>query len=238
MIRYFGWKKELCAFACAPPPWPSLCGNCKRGRIISKIDVYDQGATNSCVVQAVAMAIRIKCGVYPSRRFIYRVARETHGSGSIDSGTYISSAINAIKALGWPDEKYAPWDESRVNSPLTIAMRRHAYDQHQTIKEYSGDDYPLMTAIHAIDCGNPVVFGMYVDHEFVYCNDFTPQYIKGKVLGGHAMVVVGYDPGGVIVVNSWGTDWGKGGFGRIDQQEFDRKARDLRVITMADRPTT
>ncbi len=30
---------------------------------------------------------------------------------------------------------------------------------------------------------------------------------------GHAVALVGYTPGGFIVRNSWGVNWGDGGFG-------------------------
>lgn len=39
---------------------------------------------------------------------------------------------------------------------------------------------------------------------------------KSPTLGGHAVLVVGYNAAGVWIENSWGTDWGDKGFGFIE----------------------
>lgn len=48
------------------------------------------------------------------------------------------------------------------------------------------------------------------------------SYTSGKSLGGHAVLLVGYDDAEqcFIVKNSWGTDWGEDGFFRIDYSEL------------------
>jgi C1A family cysteine protease len=38
------------------------------------------------------------------------------------------------------------------------------------------------------------------------------EYLPDTKRGGHAVAIVGYRPGRFIVRNSWGTDWGDGGF--------------------------
>lgn len=38
------------------------------------------------------------------------------------------------------------------------------------------------------------------------------EYFSETARGGHAVALVGYDSGRFIVRNSWGTDWGDGGF--------------------------
>jgi C1A family cysteine protease len=39
-----------------------------------------------------------------------------------------------------------------------------------------------------------------------------PEYLPDTARGGHAVALVGFDSGRFIVRNSWGTDWGDGGF--------------------------
>ena len=41
-----------------------------------------------------------------------------------------------------------------------------------------------------------------------------PSYyeLAGYPVGGHEVVVVGYEPGYLIVLNSWGSYWGLNGF--------------------------
>jgi len=43
-------------------------------------------------------------------------------------------------------------------------------------------------------------------------SDFGPS---AKTLGGHAVLICGYDINGVYIQNSWGTDWGLYGFAQI-----------------------
>lgn len=42
----------------------------------------------------------------------------------------------------------------------------------------------------------------------------------GKVNGGHAFAIVGYDVDGFWMQNSWGPDWGKGGFAHIAYEDW------------------
>ena len=43
---------------------------------------------------------------------------------------------------------------------------------------------------------------------------------KAQSYGGHAVLVCGYNPGGVWIENSWGKKWGVGGFGFIEWKAF------------------
>jgi C1A family cysteine protease len=44
------------------------------------------------------------------------------------------------------------------------------------------------------------------------------------VLGLHAVLAVGYDDSNHVVTikNSWGTEWGEGGYGRLTYQYVER----------------
>lgn len=44
---------------------------------------------------------------------------------------------------------------------------------------------------------------------------------SGEKRGGHAVTVCGYDEGGVVILNSWGRDWGRGGFAYLPNRAFD-----------------
>lgn len=257
MIRRFGWLPETI------PPSPgslwTLRGESEIARpdtahVMDSIDfehaILDQGDTGSCVAQALAQAMRICTAAsesteriadvpLPSRRWIYRLARETHGAGDCDDGTYISAAITACQRLGWPSEERVPWSERNVCRGVSVADRRHAFDQVMSIREYAIiSEAKIAQTKDAICGGYPIVFGADVDRQFVDCDDYTPQRIADAPVGGHAMVMIGYDPDGAIIVNSWGIDWGMGGIGRISWSGFSKRARDLRVITLVRRATT
>ena len=44
-----------------------------------------------------------------------------------------------------------------------------------------------------------------------------------EALGGHAFAIVGYDERGFWIQNSWGRDWGKGGFALISYDDWLRQ---------------
>ncbi|CAK5079730.1 unnamed protein product [Meloidogyne enterolobii] len=66
----------------------------------------------------------------------------------------------------------------------------------------------------------PVSAAFYVYEDFQGYKDGVYYLVKGKNLGGHAVVITGYGTatcGGKkipfwIIRNSWGPKWGKGGF--------------------------
>ena len=46
---------------------------------------------------------------------------------------------------------------------------------------------------------------------------------RGIGLGGHAVLVCGYTPEGVIIQNSWGTSWGSKGFAILPWTTFKKQ---------------
>jgi C1A family cysteine protease len=67
----------------------------------------------------------------------------------------------------------------------------------------------------------PTAFMVYED--FKHYKSGVYSHVSGKKLGGHAVLLVGYDDEEkyFIVKNSWDTGWGEGGFFRIAYSEVD-----------------
>ncbi|RJQ35689.1 hypothetical protein C4566_00135 [Candidatus Parcubacteria bacterium] len=92
----------------------------------------------------------------------------------------------------------------------------HEY-RYNSFKELSlGDVWGIKKAL--VEDG-PVMAGMYVYEDFFYYSGGIYQHTDGQFLGGHAVLIVGYGTyDGFdywIVKNSWGEDWGEGGYFRI-----------------------
>lgn len=72
----------------------------------------------------------------------------------------------------------------------------------------------------------PVVVGVILRNNFATLTEenpvWAPETGDTTFFGAHAMVVVGYDDGreAFLVMNSWGTNWGDGGFGWIRYRDF------------------
>jgi len=46
---------------------------------------------------------------------------------------------------------------------------------------------------------------------------------KAKAIGGHAVLLCGYNDEGVYIQNSWGPNWGKHGFALLRWKQFDKQ---------------
>ena len=57
----------------------------------------------------------------------------------------------------------------------------------------------------------------------VYSNDneFWKKKYGDKMLGGHAISIIGYDEGGFFIRNSWGSSFGDDGYTYIKNEDMD-----------------
>jgi len=69
----------------------------------------------------------------------------------------------------------------------------------------------------------PLPIAMMVYEDFMHYKEGVYSYTTGKKLGGHAVLLVGYNDEGqyFIVKNSWDLGWGEKGFFRIAYSEMD-----------------
>lgn len=190
--------------------------------------ILDQEASNSCVAHAFAAAIDVvetTAGLdyNPiSRLFLYYAARSQHGDHKNDGGTYLRSAARALQLVGAPIETFCPFDLRRVNKQPLPEAYMQAYPRREGLYERVDGvgDMRLMNLRRALAGGHPVVFGTLVTEGFQSAAGSWRIQRPGKderIVGGHAMCLVGYDRDGFIVVNSWGRTWRDGGTARLTQ---------------------
>ena len=65
----------------------------------------------------------------------------------------------------------------------------------------------------------PILTRLVVDNTFRHApaDGDLSTYQPATACGGHAVCLVGYDEQSFIIRNSWGTEWGDGGFARASE---------------------
>lgn len=188
------------------------------------IPVYDQGQLGSCTANAIAAAVQYLDAIVehispivPSRLFIYYNEREMEGSVDYDAGAYIRDGIKSVAKLGTCVETDWPYDISKFTlKPPVSAYASAALDR---VARYYRVGHSLQSMLNCLASGFPFVFGISVYDSFMNAtNGDVPMPKKTEaLLGGHAMLIVGYDQPAkhFIFRNSWGAGWGTQGYGTI-----------------------
>ena len=191
---------------------------------------YDQGQLGSCTANAIAGAIQFVQAaqklpsVMPSRLFIYYNERAMEGSIGTDAGAQLRDGIKSVVKLGYCPESDWPYDISQyTDKPPTSCYSEALQDQ---VTVYYRVTVRLSAMLHCLATGYPFVFGISVYESFMNPpGGVVPMPTAGeKLLGGHAMLCVGYDQAArrFKFRNSWGAAWGDGsGYGTIPFEYLD-----------------
>lgn len=187
--------------------------------------VYDQGQLGSCTAQAIAGALEFdqaKQGALPtftpSRLFIYYNERVIENSVDSDAGAMIRDGAKSVARQGAPPEPMWPYDPMLfANKPVPEAYAAAKLHRVISYRRLSQLLTPMKTCLAA---GFPFVFGFTVYESFesdavaITGNVPMPDLSVESVLGGHAVLAVGYndDVSRFLVRNSWGAGWGNGGY--------------------------
>ena len=203
--------------------------------------VEDQGEIGSCTANAgvglVEYFQRRAFGnhVDASRLFLYKVTRNlAHLKG--DSGAYLRSTMGALVLFGVPPEEYWPYSDADLDKEPPAFCYAYAMN-YQAIKYFRLDssgvaaDLLLKRIKENLVSGIPAMFGftVYDSISRAAADGKIPFPVRGeKVVGGHAVVAIGYNDqmkirnnsasgpgttGAVLIRNSWGTGWGENGYG-------------------------
>lgn len=184
--------------------------------------VEDQGNLGSCTANALVGALEfleLKAKeplVDLSRLFVYYNERVIEHTVKTDSGAMLRDGIKTLAKQGVCSEKRWPYIITKFAVKPTPKCYKEAASH--TITSY----HRILTLDEMLSClaeGFPFVFGFTVyesfESETVARTGTVPMPQPGeRVLGGHAVLAVGYDEGTkrFLVRNSWGTGWGVGGY--------------------------
>jgi C1A family cysteine protease len=185
--------------------------------------VYDQGRLGSCTANAIGGAFEfnlLKQGqrdFMPSRLFVYYNERVILGTVDSDSGAMIRDGIKTVNKLGVCTEDDWKYDIGRFREKPPASCYESALDNQALA--YKRVPQSLNQLRGCLASGFPFVFGFTVYESFesdeVARTGEAPLPAAGEaVLGGHAVLAIGYDDATTrfTVRNSWGPHWGNGGY--------------------------
>ena len=229
--RAYGWVKDKpegwifgrdAHFKTGPPvALPASCNlqsNCP--------PVYDQTTLESCTANASGAGWDFEnfqqdgAFLTPSRLKIYYDARAKEGTIGQDAGAQLRDvlAVLCMPMGGVCPETMWPYIVSKFTQQPPAACYACGKTNYVLQAQSVAQDLATIKTVLAIT-RRPVIFGFTVYSSFesqaVAKSGIVPLPKRGEqILGGHAVLAVGYDDARqmVLVRNSWGIGWGLGGY--------------------------
>lgn len=184
--------------------------------------VRDQGQCGSCWAFAMTQALESYVKITQKRSddvsLSEQVLLSCGGKGSCGGG-YLDASF--IQKVGLPPAKDYPYTATNGScSTAASGWKSRAYK----IGGWRKVDQNLGAIKSALVNYGPLPITLIVYEDFMrFYKSGVYSYTKGKPLGGHAVLLVGYNDDGkyFIVKNSWGPGWGEGGYFRIAYSQLD-----------------
>ena len=224
-VARYGWIPDL------PDQRDILYGAMRRipkklpGKVDLRADcspVEDQGQLGSCTANALVGLLEYLEIVHKvafvdlSRLFVYYNERVIENTVNEDAGAMLRDGIKTLVRQGVCLEKSWPYKISR------FAVRPSAHCYREALNYQVLSYQRILTVNEMRACladGFPFVFGFAVYESFESEEVARTGMVRmpgsaERLLGGHAVLAVGYSDAKkqFIVRNSWGTNWGIGGY--------------------------
>jgi len=180
--------------------------------------VYDQGQLSSCTANALVASFQYEDpAFFGSRLFLYYNERLIERDVEEDAGAQLRDGIKSLKIYGVCAESDWPYEPEKFDEKPPANCYQSAIAHKATqVQNIHQDINSMKNCLYA---GLPFVVGMQVFEEFesqaVAQSGIVPMPTPtSQIIGGHAVLVVGYDDRQQqwIVRNSWGADWGDHGY--------------------------
>jgi len=200
--------------------------------------VVDQGALGSCTSNAIVSGLREYLEIYDkkkliflSRLFLYYEERKIEGTIKDDSGAELRDGMKVLNKMGVCPEQDDPYIIERFTIRPTKKALKDAVKYEITSYHRVWDINDLKVALAE---KSPVVCGIKVYQSFesdeVAQTGIVPMPKNNEqILGGHAVIAVGYDDKKqfVIMRNSWGDSWGDKGYFYMPYEVFEYLIMDM-----------
>jgi len=163
--------------------------------------------------------------------------------GCSPGGAIIDEALALIKDKGACEMKdFNPSTCEIIPGNLeNIKAKDTRIKDYFTLFDLSANEEKKVSAtINSLLAKKPVVIGMNVTESFdkVPSSGLWAPVAGEAIMGGHAMCVIGFDQltKRFEVINSWGTDWGKGGFFTISFADYAKYCKYGYQFSLVEKP--
>lgn len=185
--------------------------------------IYDQGDLGTCGLQTLGGLLEYRerkqgftDAQTPSRLQMYYDTRVLMGTVNEDSGVHNRTMMKALAANGYCEEKeFWPYTISKFKLKPSAAAYADAAKSRDI--KYQKVPQNLDAMRQCLAEGNPIIFGHMVYQSYMDAPEGdVPMPGPGeRPVGGHDTLLVGYDDDAqrFISRNSWGTRWGRAGYG-------------------------
>ena len=202
--------------------------------------IENQGALGSCTAHAGVGMVEyyerrtFRRHIDASRLFLYKATRNLL-KWTGDTGAFLRTTMGAMRLFGLPPEKYwryiiRDFDKEPPSFCYAFAQNYQAIQYYRLDPTLTPREMLLKRIKTYLAVGLPSMFGFTVFSSIGQAYDDGkipyPSYLE-KILGGHAVMAVGYDDGmeientisrdkttgALLIRNSWGMRWGDKGYG-------------------------
>jgi hypothetical protein len=181
--------------------------------------VIDQGDRPTCLAAATTGGHEyLRDGLSLSIEHLFSSAIARGGTASKGAG--METIRDAAVIDGQCEDRCWPYGYPAPTIAIEAAERLSRIGRGQIVPVSLDEIRRFLAA------GQALVLGLHLNFGFLLGN-VQPISVgpEGEgVLGLHAVLAVGYDDANHVVTikNSWGTDWGEGGYGRLTYQYVER----------------
>ncbi len=238
--RSYGWKPDVADhrdYMFNPPMAKAL--PLRVGPLGAGGKIENQGPLGSCTGNATTSmletVLRKRNVDQPdlSRLMAYYNGRVLGGTVDFDSGARIRDVIKGLLKHGVARETLCPYVIDHFRDEPTDEAQSDGVTLSYVIRKLGLNYYRITSlggVLAALAEGHPVTFGFAVPASFeTLSGDFvlkTPCRTEA-ILGGHAVLAVGYDlvSQTVLVRNSYGDEWGLNGYFKMPFDWFNSPQR-------------
>lgn len=196
------------------------------------VRIRDSGPEGSVAGLAVVTAMEASLAqqrrpVTLSARYLYEKAKTVDRFGRDMEGATMAAALYVAETFGAPPEDRWPYIASSRGLPKGVTWKdldeAAARFRARTFRLSRYEDIPQQ-----LTHGRPVLAEVKVTDGWMSAEAAKTGLIrlsdKEQLQGGHAVVIVGFDPAdsSIKFANSWGVSWGANGFGRMSAKDAQR----------------